>query len=333
MPSSKRYDRETARRRAAEKAAEARATLAQGVEHVAADPDALAAHLRFRAHFRTYSFRNALLLAEQGRARGIAARYVKGFKAWIEVGRCVRKGERALGIFAPITRKLVGEEAAEANVPDGTPRPCPACPEPRRGELGRRVVGYRVASVFDISQTEVLPGREDDALTYASPIPALVGDDFAHLRDDLEAVAAALGYTVEVYAPHERPADGFCRYAEHRIGIKRAAPNQQAAVLAHELAHALAHAGGSAHRLGKAAVELQAEGAAYLACYALGLDTAAATLPYLKSYASTGDAGETAEERTARITAHITEIDRIGWHLVELVEGIRHGAPVAAVPF
>ncbi|MEP0546409.1 MAG: ArdC family protein [Rhodothermales bacterium] len=309
MSRSRSYDREAARQRAAEKAAEARDTLARGVEHVAHDPDALAAHLRFRAHFRTYSFRNTLLLAEQGRARGIAARYVKGFKAWIEVGRCVRKGEKALGLFAPVTRKLEGEEATAAGVADGT----------------RSLVGYRVASVFDISQTDVIEGREDDALTYASPIPTLAGDDFAHLRHDLEAVAAALGYTVEVYAPHVRPADGFCHVARRRIGLALAAPNQQAAVLAHELAHAVAHGNAPARDLAKADREIQAEGAAYLACYALGLDTAAAALPYLKTFAD----AETAEERTDQITAHLAEIDRIGWHLVELVEGVRHTALAA----
>jgi antirestriction protein ArdC len=302
------YDKEAARVRAQQRREEAASTLARGVAHVADDPDALAAHLRFCALFRAYSFRNTLLLAEQARQRGASARFFRGYRAWQEEGRQVQKCERGYMLFAPVVRKLTGEEAREAKVPDGT----------------RTVVAYRVASVFDIDQTVVIEGQEDRAAVYVSPIPELEGSDFEGLRADLERVAAALGYAVHVYPAHERKAAGYCHHSDRRIGVKRAVPNQQAAILAHELAHAVAH-GDAARGLDKADVEIQAEGAAYLACYALGLDTSAATLPYLKSFAK----GETAEERAEQITAHLAEIDRIGWHLVEFVERARHQALAA----
>ena len=285
---------------------EAAATLARGVEHVAADPGALAAHLRFCALFRSYSFRNTLLLAEQARARGTSARFFKGYRAWQDHGRQVQKGERGYMLFAPVVRKLTGEEAAEAGVPDGT----------------RAVVGYRVASVFDIDQTAVIEGQEDRAPVYVSPIPTLTGDDFQALRDDLERVAAALGYAVEVYAPHERKAGGYCSHGARRIGYKLGPANQQAAVLAHELAHAVAHGDARLRGLDKATTEIQAEGAAYLACYALGLDTSAATLPYLRTWTA---GVESEDERQEVITAQLGAIDRIGWRLVEMVEAVRAG--------
>lgn len=285
---------------------EAAATLAQGVEHVAHDPAALAAHLRFCALFRAYSFRNTLLLAEQARARGTSASFFKGSRAWQDAGRQVQKGEHGYMLFAPIVRTLTGEQAREAKVPEGT----------------RAVVGYRVASVFDIDQTAVVEGQEDRAPVYVSPIPTLTGDDFQALRCDLERVAGALGYSVEVYAPHERRAGGTCQHARRRIGVKRGPANQEAAVLAHELAHALAHGDARRHGLDKATMEIQAEGAAYLACYALGLDTSAATLPYLRTWTA---GAESEDERRDFITAQLGAIDRIGWRLVELVEAAREG--------
>ena len=297
------YDREKALAHAQARKDEAAASLASGVERAAHDPDALAAHLRFRALFRSYSFRNTLLLAEQARQRGTSAQFFKGYRAWQDGGRQVRKGERGYMVFAPVVRTLTGDEAREAKVEDGT----------------RAVVAYRVATVFDIDQTDVIEGQEDRAPVYVSPIPQLDGDDFADLRADLEAVARSVGYTVGYFAARDRRAGGFCDPALRRIGVKTAPANQQAAVLAHELAHALAHTGPEASSLSRNVREVQAEGAAYLACYALGLDTSRATLAYLRDWCP----GETAEDRRAAVLAQLTAIDRIAWQIVERVEAVR----------
>ena len=49
-----------------------------------------------RRHFHSYSFGNQLLIAQQ--CPGASA--VAGFKAWLRLGYCVRRGETALRIFA-----------------------------------------------------------------------------------------------------------------------------------------------------------------------------------------------------------------------------------------
>lgn len=46
--------------------------------------------------------------------RGIVAMRVAGFRSWLKLGRCVRKGERALRIFAPVTVKEHDEYGREA---------------------------------------------------------------------------------------------------------------------------------------------------------------------------------------------------------------------------
>jgi hypothetical protein len=47
------------------------------------------------------------------------ASFVAGFKSWLELGYCVRKGERAIRIFAPMP---IRERDPDANDPDAKPR-------------------------------------------------------------------------------------------------------------------------------------------------------------------------------------------------------------------
>jgi antirestriction protein ArdC len=78
------------------------------------------------------------LIWVQSIARGFTPRRVAGYRAWQELGRHVRKGERGLQILAPVLRKVTPDNGEEEE---------------------RRVVGFRVVHVFDIAQTR-LPRRE-----------------------------------------------------------------------------------------------------------------------------------------------------------------------------
>jgi hypothetical protein len=82
--------------------------------------------LRARPKFHNYSFTNQLLIAMQHPE----ATYVTGFRKWLELGYCVRRGEKALYIWLPVppSRKAIAAwEAAGAHGRDG-----------RRGGLCRR---------------------------------------------------------------------------------------------------------------------------------------------------------------------------------------------------
>jgi antirestriction protein ArdC len=93
-----------------------------------------------------YSFGNQLLIALQRPD----ATYVAGFRAFLALNRCVRKGERAIRILAPMS---VHDRANQA---DGHRLE-------RNGDEKRRTV-FRAVPVFDVSQTDALPNTEPVAL-------------------------------------------------------------------------------------------------------------------------------------------------------------------------
>jgi hypothetical protein len=66
-----------------------------------------------------YSLRNQWLIACECYARGITPTYVAGFRAFLALNRCVRKGEAAIRILAPVAVKQrddAGEETGEKRV-------------------------------------------------------------------------------------------------------------------------------------------------------------------------------------------------------------------------
>lgn len=246
----------------------ARAVLEAGLASVQDDPEALAAFLAFRARFHDYSLSNAVLIWCQRPS----ARHCMGYRAWQKHGRQVRKGERGLTILAPVTRRRTEDDVAAG-----------ADPAAANGE--RSVVGYRAATVFDYAQTDAV---KEGALTYVPPAPRLDASDPDGLTEALASVAGAIGYTVRY--DETGYADGRCSFSRRQISVHTSlSPADRAAVLCHELAHALAHDPKDRTK-GDPGItteqrEIQAEGAAFVALAALGLDTARASLPYLKGWA------------------------------------------------
>ncbi len=67
-----------------------------------------------------------------------------GFNKWLEVGRVVRKGERAIKIMAPTERTKTDEEGSVVM-------------DPKTGKPEKELT-YIMVSVFDVSQTEEITG-------------------------------------------------------------------------------------------------------------------------------------------------------------------------------
>lgn len=77
-----------------------------------------------------------------------AATVVGGFRQWKSLGRYVRKGERAIGIYIPKGKR--SSDGAEKG--DAEPSAVDLASESESSGSGRS--GFIVGSVFDISQTE-----------------------------------------------------------------------------------------------------------------------------------------------------------------------------------
>jgi antirestriction protein ArdC len=212
--------------------------------------------LRTRSRFHRYSLRNTLLIAFQCPH----ATHVAGFRRWLELGRCVRKGEKGIRILAPIRYRNSGGEQADTS------------------ESEQRLVGFRLAAVFDVSQTEPLPGVEPAPLE--PPGQPVSGDSHAHLLSPLEQHAATLGFTVQYEPLHGRA--GYCSSREKRVVVDSGLPaNGKVATLVHELAHA--H-GIDYSSYSRPDAELIVESVACIVCGSLGLDTRNESVPYLAGW-------------------------------------------------
>ncbi len=231
-----------------ERQAEALERMQAGVAKIQ-DSDSFKEFLKLASRFHDYSWGNWLMIFCQ---RPDATR-VAGYRAWQELGRQVRKGERGIKISAPIVKKV--EE-------DGVER--------------RRVVGFRSASVFDVSQTdgEPLPTVE---------VPILDGDEGADLYAKLAALANGEFRLVDDQ-PIERNAAGYWDPNAKEIHVDSTlSQKQRVKTLAHELAHALADHGKNGESAAEA--EVIAEGAAYLVCDRFGIDTSERSFPYVAAFA------------------------------------------------
>jgi antirestriction protein ArdC len=230
--------------------------------------------LRTRGRFHRYSLNNTLLIALQCPH----ATRVAGFRKWLELGRCVRKGEKAIRIFAPVRYRREAEDD-DQNEP--------------------QVSGFRLACVFDVSQTDPLPGVDPAPLE--PPRAPIEGDTHQHLLAPLARHAAALGFDVQ-YEPLDGR-HGYCSAREQQIVIDdELPPNGKVATLAHELAHA--H-GIDYQRFSRAEAELIVESVAYVVCSGAGLDTSGESVPYLAGWNP-----QDASERLAQLTATIDDVAR-----------------------
>jgi antirestriction protein ArdC len=224
--------------------------------------------VRARVGLRRYSVRNQLLIALQDPT----ATYVAGFRAWLKLGYCVRRGTTShIRVWAPCppSRKKLQAWRDAGAVPADKPK-----------------THYRLEAVFSQAQVEPLPPpAEPVALDW--PVVELEGDTLAWACNPLEQLAGDLGYRV-VYRPLAEGHGGSCAVVEKVVTINDdQSINQRISVLCHELAHALVRHDRQADDpvLDYAAEELVAESVAHLAVSFLGLDASVTSVPYLAGWA------------------------------------------------
>lgn len=231
---------------------ELQAQLEQQVSELVTGED-WAAMLQTASRFHRYSANNVMLIMMQ---RPDATR-VAGFNAWKQFNRYVRRGEHGIRILAPCTYKVEGDDGDERWI----------------------LRGFKVVTVFDVSQTEGedLPGDIR---------PELVeGQAPTGLWESLAQQVATAGF--ELVRGDCGGANGRTDYSTSTVTVRDDVDDAQACkTLAHELGHILL---GHQSRLAsgcRGVLEVEAESVAYIVAQAAGLDCSRYSLPYVAHWAA-----------------------------------------------
>lgn len=228
--------------------------------------DTYKAFLNTMSKLNNYSLNNLfLIVAQNPKASAVAS-----FKAWKSFDRHVKKGEKALKIWAPyqVTRK---DEKGK----------------PVLNKKGQEVkdTRFRLVPVFDVSQTE---GKE-----LPQPVYELEGthQDYANLYRAAKETAAAKGIAFEI-SREPMEAHGFYSPTDSKIVIRAGMSERETlSTIFHEMAHADLHNPKSleGQHLTRTTKELQAESVAYVVANHYGLDTSSYSFGYLAGWSKEPD--------------------------------------------
>ncbi len=211
--------------------------------------------LAFFARFHRYSANNCILIRTQ---RPEATR-VDGLKRWNGLGYTVRKGERAIWLWAPVTKQIDGAGTSEQR------------------EI---VVAFRPAPVFDAGQLNEIEDK---------PLPSL----FQPLPDDAEDLFQRVRARIEgeriVVAEHRLPSGVQGVSLGGTILLRpRLDSRNRLFTLLHEYCHEVAHRGQAQRAKLRETREFEAESTAFVVAAALGLEIPTSA-DYLLSHGATAE--------------------------------------------
>jgi hypothetical protein len=207
------------------------------------------------AKFPRYSFNNTILICLQRPD----ATMIQGFHAWRKMGRTVKKGEKGIGIFAPLIYKSKKEADPPKSHNDAK-------------SAGTELRGFKVVHVFDVSQTE------GDDLPDLGNVSGDPGDNVSAI----EALIRKNGIELK-YEAIPGGALGLSRKGEIVIRPDLE-PARTLITLVHEYAHELLHDMERRKSTTKTTRETEAEAVAHVVCRALGLDSIEQSADYIQLY-------------------------------------------------
>lgn len=217
------------------------------------------------SQLNNYSSRNLrLILAQNPKATQVAS-----FKQWKETfERHVKKGEKSLRIFAPMTKLKKDENNQPILDKNGKPE---------------TVTFFALVPVFDVSQTD---GKEmPKAISEVNE--QLTDLDYANLYRSLMAIAKANDVSVR-FEEMIGETKGYYNPTEHQIVLRSNDVNKSQLIktFLHEIAHSELHHANNSQKdqLTRSTAELQAESVAYVVSAYYGLDTSGYSFGYLASW-------------------------------------------------
>ena len=215
------------------------------------------AFLTLASRFHNYSSNNCLLIL----AQCPDATRVASYTTWKTFGRGVRKGEKGISILAPC-RYLAAEDSSKT-------------------EEGPKwkMKGFKIAYVFDVSQTE------GDPLDEGTVTALLEGSAPEGMWDLLCTLIERDGYSVR--RADCGAANGSTDRAAREVVV---APHLSDAASVKTLAHELAHVRQtgdhfSATSRSLSLSEVEAESVAYIVCNSFGLSSAPYSIGYVAGWA------------------------------------------------
>ena len=230
------------------------------------DSDKYKDYLTKMSQLNNYSNRNLrLILAQNPEARQVAS-----FKQWKEnFGRNVKKGEKALRIFKPMTKIKKDENNQPILDKNGKPK---------------TVTFFGLVPVFDVSQTE---GKE---MPKAAEVKEQLTDlDYANLYRALMAIAKENDVSVR-FEEMENNKHGYYSVPENQIVLRSNEMNKAQIIktFLHEMAHAELHHADNPQKenLTRSTAELQAESVAYVVSSYYGIDTSEYSFNYLSGWSA-----------------------------------------------
>jgi hypothetical protein len=217
--------------------------------------ETLTAYLGAMARFHSYSFGNILQIARQ---RPTATR-VAGIRAWNELGRFVKKGEKGIQILAPIIGHRRKRDAGEQEQ-DAKPAPM--------------LIGFRAVYIFDLIQTEGA-----DLPEFEHNITGEVGEH----RDRMIAFLARQNIKLE-FNEKIAPALGVS-YGGKIALLPGQSKAEEFTTLVHETAHELLHKAERRTMTTATVRETEAEAVAFIVGKSVGLEMGTASSDYIQMYA------------------------------------------------
>lgn len=215
------------------------------------------AFLALATRFHAYSPNNCMLIFAQRPDATRVASYTK----WQSLGRSVRKGEVGISILAPCRYRVVGEVAAKSDE-----------------ESTWRLQGFKVAYVFDVTQTDGEPLDEPNVAVL------LEGSAPVGMWESIRTLIERDGYSVSRGDCGQ--ANGYTERLTNKVVVSSNLSGAAATkTLVHELAH-VRQIGDHCSAVTRSLREVEAESIAYIVCNVNGIDSAPYSIGYVAGWAA-----------------------------------------------
>ena len=289
--------------------------LEQGVKEIFTS-ERYTEYLNTMSKFHNYSFNNTLLITMQKPE----ATLVAGYQAWQKkFNRHVKRGEKGIQIIAPTP---VREKQEIEKIDPDTQEPIIGEDGQPETEIVEMIIPrFRVATVFDVSQTEGEPIAELE-------VPELTGSVqfYDTFMQALQSVSPVPIRMMNV----EGDAKGYYHQTEKYIAIKEDMSNVQTMKTGvHEVSHALLHDREVMDAEGilkdRTTKEVEAESIAYIVCNHFGLDTSEYSFTYIASWCESRDmkALKASMDTIRKTSSEVVENIEAQMHELEMERPIR----------